>query len=350
MPRKKRIRSICAPRKYDWKKKGFLPDKEHYEIEIVQEETNCENPIKTEVNELTDASQQTEDYIINDHDYCVNTYTHWDSDFEYNTLNNVVLGHAVNDDTTTRNSAFINICEVEEVEVQTTQFAALANDIRKNISQDFVVYCTETKISVLQMYSNEYASAIKLSVEISSNFTCQVFVHRKPVPKAHEIWENLPVCFDRMEYVEKLCQRIKCYEVCCGNPDEEFTSLVPIGAELSSNNSPGILAVREGDFHAVHGGMSYSSTICSVDCFLLTKGNRCKKCSDYRGALRKRKNRLQEKQDSKRKYNHTNFKHRDMTRENLLQKVDEQKEEIKCLQSELCKMKRDFDRLVKSHS
>lgn len=116
---------------------------------------------------------------------------------------------------------------------------------------------------------------------------------------------------------------------------------------------------REGNFEAVTAnGEQYHSTIRSTSCELLTeskdilifginptKKEKCKNCKQYGYALTKRMKRIKERnfKVNQRKFSHTNFKHKDITREELCLKLKEQKEEINDLTHKVWKLKRQFD-------
>ncbi|KAH3858821.1 hypothetical protein DPMN_101461 [Dreissena polymorpha] len=157
-----------------------------------------------------------------------------------------------------------------EMEVETTTFSDFAVELKlQNISSQFVVKESEQSIQMLQLYANDSLTAIKLSVEIKSDFTCSVYVHRKCIPR-------LPQHINRVAYVLVSLERLLKFDVCIGNPEVEFSNLVPIGSGLSSNNSPEIVAYREGDFNATHAhGERNNSTIRSVKCDMLSTSKKC---------------------------------------------------------------------------
>ncbi|XP_053384388.1 uncharacterized protein LOC128550119 [Mercenaria mercenaria] len=209
----------------------------------------------------------------------------------------------------------------------------------------YLFHRSKSVLKLIELYDSENPS-IKLSINFFKDLTCEVYVHRQKISNEHEIWHKLPAHLTVLDKAVSLVERISRYNVCVGNPEKEYTDLVPVGEGLSDNKEPGILAVHEGDFKAKTViGKEYNGTIRTVKCHLLVTGSRCKVCSKYRNALRRRKERLEERQSSNRKYNHTHFKHKDMTHNELLKKLDEQKNEIKSLKEEMIRTKREFDKM-----
>lgn len=239
----------------------------------------------------------------------------------------------------------IEECDIEEQEVHSTVFLTLVSEVKANVGSEYAVCYNDTKLSLMQMYTSGRSSSVKLSLEIKADFTCNLYVHRKIVSRGHPVWNNLPWLFDRPSVILEMCQRLLSYQVCSGNPDQDFVSLVSIGEGFPNSMSPGIIAYREGDFNA-----AYNSTIRSTKCCMLIQKNfrrkRCVHCAEYRGALKLRIKRLESKRLSKRKFIHTNYKHCDMSIEDMVQKIEEQKEEICALQTELKKKKREFDKVI----
>ncbi|KAH3832498.1 uncharacterized protein LOC127880269 [Dreissena polymorpha] len=250
----------------------------------------------------------------------------------------------------------IEECDIQEVEVNNcVDFSHLQNEVVANISQEFMVYKARSKLILVQMYLNGDAVCVKHSIELNADFTCNIFVHRKPVPRSHSIWKNMPLLFDRDSSIMKLCKRILEYKICIGNPDKEFVELLPVGGGFINNFDKSVVAYREEDFNASFEDIVtyvYNSTIRSTSCELLipkSKKIRCPKCAKYRWSIQKRKFRLENSMKSNRKYIHTNYKHSDMTKENILQKIQEQKDEIELLESELCKLSKEHSCLISTN-
>ena len=159
---------------------------------------------------------------------------------------------------------------MEEVTVSSTSFKKLAADVKVLFSKNDPVRELTIKICILEFYDID-TTALKLSIEIDNSFNCNISVNRRLLAKAHSIWDGQPVIFDSVETVVVLIDRLEHFHVCRGNFESEYSDLVPIGSALSNRNEVGITAYREGDFGALtSSGKSYSSTIRSTHCTLLT--------------------------------------------------------------------------------
>lgn len=139
-----------------------------------------------------------------------------------------------------------------------------------------------------------------------------------------------------------LLKRLLQYNVCIGNPDDDFQELVPVGCGITDKETAGIMGYKEGDFCASFGDFVYHSTIRSVSCDLLVNGNRCKSCKLHRKSLKATKQRMEERNNETRDFVHSTYKHKDMTKEMLVKKVYQQKDEIQSLESEISKLKRQY--------
>lgn len=81
---------------------------------------------------------------------------------------------------------------------------------------------------------------------------------------------------------------------------------------------------------------------------MLVLGARCPHCSSTRRHLRARKIRLEEMTMRTLPLSST-YKHRDMTKDMLIKKVNQQTAKIKTLQQKLDKMRRDCDREIRKN-
>ena len=129
-------------------------------------------------------------------------------------------------------------------------------------------------------------------MKIRSNFTPLIQVHGKHVSPEHEFWSGLPEKYTTPADIVKLLNKLYGFTVCMGNPDKEYQSLIKSHVEWCQLPQ----AYVEGDFGAVKDGVSYTSSIRSIACELLTKYKRCRKCLLYRNKLTKAKTR--EKKDN----------------------------------------------------
>lgn len=142
-------------------------------------------------------------------------------------------------------------------------------------------------------------------------------------------------------------RRLSTFSVCFGNPDEDLQTLASVDTEITTANSTDIVAFREGDFCASKGNVSYHSCIRAKDCTMLVIGSRCKPCQDVRRTLQKRRLRDDKRKDRPSKnFVHTRTPHNVMTRENLLTKLDQQRVEMKSLNSELSKLRRKCEQEI----
>ena len=105
-------------------------------------------------------------------------------------------------------------CDLEEVEDDCVDFLKLQTEVQENISQDFMVRKDRSKLTLMQMYSHGDAASVKQSIEVHPDFKCTLFVHRKPVPRSHVIWTDLPLLFDRVSVIMELCSRLAVNSFC----------------------------------------------------------------------------------------------------------------------------------------
>lgn len=142
-------------------------------------------------------------------------------------------------------------------------------------------------------------------------------------------------------------RRLSTFSVCFGNPDEDLQTLASVDTEITTGNSSDIVAFREGDFSAPKGNVSYHSCIRAKDSAMLVLGSRCKPCQDVRRTLQKRRLRENERKDRPSKnFVHARTAQRRMTQENLLTKLDQQRVEMKSLNSELSKLRRKCEKEI----
>ncbi|XP_052243108.1 uncharacterized protein LOC127853023 [Dreissena polymorpha] len=183
MPRKRKRGSLTVKRKY------------HY---ITSEQPKEENHVASEplvnIKATTDSSTQSESENVqftSDHSYAIDE----DSTYELDSF------QETNND---KPEADVMECSsgLLEMEVETTTFSDFAVELKlQNFSSQFVVKELEQSIQMLQLYANDSLTAIKLSVEIKSDFTCSVYVHWKCIPRSHQIWTGLPQHINRVAYV-----------------------------------------------------------------------------------------------------------------------------------------------------
>ena len=242
-----------------------------------------------------------------------------------------------------------SICAEVHVTTSLTDFQTLQTAIAEDIQLPFHLLPMENVIQIVEFYQTRNAS-VKLSVNIEEDFTAKIFVHRIELSDDHEIWDGLPKKYNSVNDIQRLLSKLQTYSVCIANPDPEFQEIVPVGKGLSTAESSTIAAYREGNFGAVKGDLEYSSTIRSVHCCMLVQGARCKHCSKYRGTLRERKERQEErKKMGPRDLMSSKVRHTFYSKSELMEKINQQKQKIKVVEHENWKLKRQFNRDVTSH-
>ncbi|XP_052100544.1 uncharacterized protein LOC127734612 [Mytilus californianus] len=236
----------------------------------------------------------------------------------------------------------VNETQTEHAEPCLPPFQTLCGLLQVSINDPYILSCTDNEIRIVELYQiSSRDISIKLSVIIDSNFCAKIYVHRKEVSRDNDIWTGLPTKYDSVESVRKLLSRLTCFSVCVGNPDEKYQFITPVGCGISDKVTNTIRSYREGNFSATSGTLSYVSTIRSVHCSLLVKGNRCSQCLDERRMLRKRHQRAVERQNlPPTTFIHKTFQHKNMSRSNLIEKITQQQDEIKSMSLEIKKLKR----------
>ncbi|KAL4219032.1 hypothetical protein ACF0H5_021615 [Mactra antiquata] len=221
---------------------------------------------------------------------------------------------------------------LSEVTVETYTFSAFASDIRKCVRKrnySYSILETENAIVLTKFYSSD-CLAIKYTVKFDCYFNCTVLVHRKPISQSHLLWSSLPELITNVDSVLILLDTLESMNVCCGNTDTHYQHFVSIGDHFTGSESK-IVAYREGDFGAIAAnGVRYTSTIRSLKCEMLVRtiNIKCYFCKKYRSSLNSRIQRMEEKKKSKRNFVHSQYKHKDMTREDLIVKIKAQRDEI----------------------
>ncbi|XP_063432395.1 uncharacterized protein LOC134714774 isoform X2 [Mytilus trossulus] len=231
----------------------------------------------------------------------------------------------------------------ELAEPSLSPFKTLCCLLQIRISDPYIFTCTDNEIRIVELYQISSKNlSIKLTVIIDSRFCANIYVHRKEVPRDNSFWTGLPNIYDSIESVTKLLSRLSWFSVCVGNPDEKYQYITPVGCGISTQYSSTIRSFREGNFSATSAGSGeYTSSIRSVHCSLLVKGNRCSQCMDDRLMLRKRHQRAVERQKSPlTDFVHKTIKHESMTRSNLIEKINQQRDEIKSMSLEIKELKR----------
>ena len=147
--------------------------------------------------------------------------------------------------------------------------------------------------------------------------------------------------------------KLENYYICTGNFDKDLIDTIPIGSAVTQAK-PNLLnsqGFRECDFGAVRGTISYSSTVRNINCQLLVQGQRCSPCSQLRRVLVARKYRQEEKsskQLSTPDYTRYKKQHTNMSRQELITKIKQQKDIISSLETEISRTRLQFQREMSS--
>ena len=140
------------------------------------------------------------------------------------------------------------------------------------------IKCHSASLKFVDLYPTDLP-AVRCVVSINTDYKASIYVHRKLVSETHRIWSALDLKrFDSCDSITNLLRAISSYDVCCGNPDEEFSQL-----------SAGLYYDIETYSGAKNGAMIYDRTFRSHGCYLLVEGLRCRECIKQRGSLRSRR-------------------------------------------------------------
>lgn len=182
----------------------------------------------------------------------------------------------------------------------TVDLDAFVNGIRysnlkskcKTMNEKFLLVPNSTYIRYITLYENMDGVTIQSCSTIREDFTADITVHKTKLSADHLIWNNLPSKFTSLKSIEKLLKAVSSLNVCIGNPEPHFSNMSTVYPPRPSENCKGY---KEPDMGASFEGYSYSSTIRSRQCLLLTTGDRCINCQQYRRTLTKRYFRQQDK-------------------------------------------------------
>ena len=177
-------------------------------------------------------------------------------------------------------------------ERQSDVYQTLINHFSKVRLPGFTVFKSQASLKFMKLYDSEQGLSVAISVTFKKDLTADVFVHRVQLPALHEFWEGLPDRFDSVNNVMLLLGRLMEFDVCVGNANSEFTTLLTHPDENISEFTTSMYL--EGDLGASTPTESYSSTVRANTCPLLVKGaarGRCLPCkkarSNLKGWLRK---------------------------------------------------------------
>ena len=235
----------------------------------------------------------------------------------------------------------------------TMSFQELKNQLPKYLDSSYLFSQTSEIIQICQMYPSTETVTVKLNVNIDMNFKAKIYIHRLELSLEHRFWTGLPSIYDSVSNVKALLMKLENYYICTGNFDKDLIDTIPIGSAVTQAkpNSLNSQAFRECDFGAVRGTISYSSTVRNINCQLLVQGQRCSPCSQLRRVLVARKYRQEEKsskQLSTPDYTRYKKQHTNMSRQELITKIKQQKDIISSLETEISRTRLQFQREMSS--
>ncbi|KAJ8311135.1 hypothetical protein KUTeg_011313 [Tegillarca granosa] len=341
MPPKKSC--LAKKRKYWYKPKDSNEKKSDSSISTIHIENEDPEFIIANEEEVVLSVSPNKRFELLDHNYSALT------EVSPNVLVNQFADSSVNTEPVLINSFSENSSVSKSTPYVPNQYESLQRDLQSVSNfKPFLLNTNSALIQFIELYSSVDKQGVKWTVTIDEHFKGKIIIHNVAVSNEHEFWFGLPAKFKTVKDILKLLDKLSNFSVCCGNPDQEYQDLVPVGVGLSDNKSPGIIAYREGDFAAQKGTLSYSSTIRSTCCSFLVAGSRCSPCSRYRDNLRKRKQRIEKRKSTPINYVRNTYKHTDMDRDTLILKLKQQKNEIKTLEQENMKIKRNFQQVINS--
>lgn len=148
---------------------------------------------------------------------------------------------------------------------ETTGFLACFNKMQETL----------LPVRFVSVYEGENVN-IKTSVTFRDDNEAVIYVHRKLLHSRHFIWSKYPNHFSSCTDITNFLSYISKLQICVGNNDSELISAFPAKSEVAY-------------IDVYDAGSSYTKTVRSRTCDLLTNNLRCKSCIKYRGSLRKRK-------------------------------------------------------------
>ena len=192
---------------------------------------------------------------------------------------------------------------------------------------------------------------VTASVIIDADHTWNVYVGEKKVPDTCGVLAR----FQSPLTDEKLSDMIKAIDnadLCPGNPDEKFISVVKDKGEIIVRGARGtgdVIASIDNSVVRDHSGKQYQCTVRRVDCDLLCEKSsqyplRCKSCQSFRSTLRSMVSRQSNDRDSRTSASsHTRYcdltpAEKDKRLKNLHQALKASNQKVKRLQAKIDKL------------
>ncbi|CAH1781082.1 unnamed protein product [Owenia fusiformis] len=241
-------------------------------------------------------------------------------------------------------------CNVEDVPLQEygPEFPTEYRELRDAIQMDscpgqYEVMRKSAMIKFIEHYEGEPVIG-KISVMVSPDYLVKIRVHGQEIQSNHNIWEHFPRYTSTKEAIFKVLLELSQLNVCCGNPETEFTKHIPprVGlGESTDRDNQEYIAYLETGFH--------TNCIRSKKCDLLIRNTlgsralRCRWCQMYRSTLRKRKWREENKPYTPSKFtNNQKLSHIDLVKKASKPHTEKTilKREVEILKKKLEKVKR----------
>jgi len=130
--------------------------------------------------------------------------------------------------------------------------------------------------------SSSQPLTISHSVTIAPDFSCKVAVH------GHEI-ESDVLCIPpniNESNLQTLLEKLEMLNIYPGHPDKQFVEMVKSRNGHLLNSSGQVAAYLEGGYQISHNNNTFTETVRSSTCLIVTEKNRCEHCTQYRDTIR----------------------------------------------------------------
>lgn len=127
---------------------------------------------------------------------------------------------------------------------------------------------------------------ITRSLTVHTDLTWSLHVHNNLLnPRNCSALHSIPETLTS-ETLHDLLQQVNCLNICCGQPDAHFLSMIKAKKGRITSPDGHVRAYIDEHAPVTHGDDCYQATIRTASCELLTTANKCSSCKTYRGALR----------------------------------------------------------------
>ena len=191
---------------------------------------------------------------------------------------------------------------------------------------------------------------VTASVIIDADYTWNVYVGEKKVPDTCGVLARFqsPLTDDKLSDMIKAIDNA---DLCPGNPDEKFISVVRDKGEIvrGARGTGDVIASIDNSVVRDHSGKQYQCTVRRVDCDLLCEKSsqyplHCKSCQSFRSTLRSMVSRQSNERDSRTSTSsHTRYcdltpAKKDKRLKNLHQALKASNQKVKRLQAKIDKL------------